>query len=130
MLFRILAYLWASPNTLVLGMPMALLARLTGGQIHLHTGVIEVSGGAVAKLLQHVPLMGGAMAMTLGHVVIARSTAAHDLTRDHERVHVRQYERWGPLFVPAYFAASGWAWIRRRDAYRDNYFERQAFNRE
>jgi hypothetical protein len=32
--------------------------------------------------------------MTLGHVVIARDQDLLDLTRAHERVHVRQCERW------------------------------------
>ena len=27
-------------------------------------------------------------------------------TRAHERVHVRQYEHWGPLFIPAYLGAA------------------------
>jgi hypothetical protein len=44
--------------------------------------------------------------MTLDHVVIARDRDSLESTRDHERVHVRQCEVWGPLFVPAYLAAS------------------------
>jgi hypothetical protein len=39
--------------------------------------------------------------MTLDHVVIARDRYSLESTRDHERVHVRQCEVWGPLFVPA-----------------------------
>jgi hypothetical protein len=42
-------------------------------------------------------------------------------------VHVRQYERWGPLFIPAYFAASGWAWWKGGHAYLDNPFEVEAY---
>jgi hypothetical protein len=50
-----------------------------------------------------------------------------DETRAHERVHVAQCERWGPLFVPAYLAAGAWAWARGRHPYFDNPFEREAF---
>ena len=48
-------------------------------------------------------------------------------TRAHERVHVRQCERWGPLFVPAYLGVSLWLMARGRDAYRDNPFEVEAY---
>ena len=38
-------------------------------------------------------------------------------------VHVRQYELWGPLFVPVYLVASLWARARGGRAYTDNRFE-------
>jgi hypothetical protein len=50
-----------------------------------------------------------------------------DHCRTHELVHVRQYERWGPLFVPAYLASSAIIWLRGGDPYRDNPFEREAY---
>jgi hypothetical protein len=65
--------------------------------------------------------------MTLGHVVWGVDPAALDRTRAHERIHVAQYERWGPLFLPAYALSSLMAWSRGQDPYRDNRFERQAF---
>jgi hypothetical protein len=40
---------------------------------------------------------------------------------------VRQCERWGPLFLPAYAIASLSAWVRGRDPYEGNRFEREAF---
>lgn len=49
-----------------------------------------------------------------------------DVTRVHERVHVRQCECGGPLFIPAYLAASAWSWLRGTGSYQGNYFERQA----
>ena len=61
--------------------------------------------------------------MTLGHVIIGRDVDCLDFCRDHEQAHVRQVERWGPLFIPAYLAASAWAWSRRRHYYWDNWFE-------
>jgi len=60
-------------------------------------------------------------------VVIGRSVAALDLTRAHERVHVRQCHRWGPLFIPAYLLASAIACLRKQDPYRANPFEREAY---
>lgn len=49
-----------------------------------------------------------------------------DATFDHELVHVRQYERWGIAFWPAYLLSSLWVRIRGGNAYWDNPFERQA----
>ena len=51
-------------------------------------------------------------------------------SRTHERVHVAQYERWGPFFLPAYVAASLWAFARGGDFYLDNVFERAAREKE
>ena len=42
-------------------------------------------------------------------------------------VHVRQCERWGPLFIPAYLVASAVLWCRGRDFYEENPFEREAY---
>jgi hypothetical protein len=67
--------------------------------------------------------------MTLGHVVLGRDQTQLDQTRTHERVHVRQVERWGPLFIPAYLIASVVQWARGKRAYADNPFEREAFDR-
>jgi hypothetical protein len=47
-------------------------------------------------------------------------------TRAHERAHVRQAERWGPFFLPAYFLASVLVAARGGHYYRDNRFERDA----
>ena len=123
---NVLRYLWASPNT-ALGLGLAAAARLTGGGVQLVDGVVEAWGGALPSLLRRVPIGGGARAMTIGHVVIARDQAALNLTRTHERIHVRQYERWGPLFLPAYFGSIAWLVLRGRDGYRDNPFEREAY---
>lgn len=61
-------------------------------------------------------------AITFGHVVLCVDRI-DDATLEHELVHVRQYETWGPLFVPVYLIASLSARARGRDAYRDNRFE-------
>lgn len=122
----LLCYLWAGPNTL-LGLAAVLLARTTGGGWSVHSGVVEAHGGAVAAVLRRMPLVRGAAALTLGHVVLGQTPDLLDVTRAHERVHVRQYERWGPFFLPAYALASLYAALRGRDPYRDNPFERAAY---
>lgn len=91
-----------------------------------YRGTIGIVGPAVAKLLVLAPIRGGAAALTLGHTILAVSEAAFYETWDHEVVHVRQYERWGIFFVPAYFACGWWQWMHHRDAYWDNPFEVEA----
>jgi hypothetical protein len=126
---RLLRYLWASPNTLV-GLVFA-AAAITAGRALLVDGVLEAHGPWLRWILRRVvPLRGGALAITLGHVVIGRDRRALEATREHERVHVVQYERLGPLFIPAYFAASLWALTRGGHPYFDNAFERQAIDAE
>lgn len=119
-------YLWVLPVSVV-GWLLALLAWMSNGSVQWVDGVLEVSGGWPAKMLCHgFPFCGPATAITLGHVVFGTSQQALDTTRTHERVHVRQYERWGVLFVLAYPLAGAWAWIKGGNPYWDNVFERQA----
>lgn len=122
-LARGLVYLWAGPTSL-LGLTVALLTVLSGGRVARSWGVLEVWGGFARGLLRATPI--GAQAITLGHVVVGRNRASLDRSRAHELIHVRQAERWGPLFLPAYLAASLWAWLCGRHYYRDNCFEREA----
>ena len=122
---RFLRYIWAGPTTLV-GLVVALLLTRRGGMATVD-GVIEAHSPLLGRALALLtPLAGGASAMTLGHVVIARDARALDITRAHERVHVRQYEVWGPFFVPAYLLAGLWALMQGGHPYFDNRFEREA----
>lgn len=110
----------------MLGLALATLA-LRGGHIELVDGCLEAHGPLLGWSFRHFPgLQGGMAAITLGHVVLARDADAIVVTRAHERVHVVQYERWGPFFVPAYLAASLWALLRGRDPYYHNWFEIEA----
>ena len=119
-------WVWAAPTTL-LG-AIVVIAGVWRARLRVVDGVVEAHGPALAWLLTHViPMSGGAAALTLGHVVIARDAQSLETTRTHERVHVRQCERWGPLFVPAYLAASLIAVLRGRHFYFDNVFEIEAF---
>jgi hypothetical protein len=118
---------WSAPTS-ALGLGIGVCCLPFGARWRIHSGVVEISGGGVAWLLEHATVLeGGALAITLGEVVLARTEAAHDLTRRHERVHVRQARRWGPFFIPAYLGASAWMWWRGRDAYRENPFEVEAY---
>ena len=124
---RLIIYFWTLPTTLT-GLWLLPLAYLTGGAAQRVNGVLEIYGGCVGWLLQHCPfLKGGVSAMTLGHVVLARDRMTADLTRAHERVHVRQAQRWGPFFIPAYLLASLIALLRGKRPYLDNPFEREAY---
>ena len=127
MIFKAARTLWTLPTTAV-GLVVGGVCTPLGARWRMVDGVLECYGGAVAWLLKHaVPLKGGAMAITLGDVVLGRTREALDATRRHERVHVRQAHRWGPLYIPAYLLASVIAWLRRSGAYRGNVFEREAF---
>ena len=121
-----LAVIWAAPWTL-LGCALGVVNLIAGGSWQLRGRVLEFEGRFLAWLLNRAPLIGGASAMTLGHSVIARTQDDLDRTRDHEFVHVQQYERWGPFFVPAYFISAGWVWCRGKHPYWDNPFEREAY---
>jgi hypothetical protein len=126
---RWLIYLWALPTTMS-GLLVTPIILLSGGEARVVDGVLEVCGGATDFFLRRIVgliLRGGASAMTLGHVVLARDAQLLIITRAHERIHVRQCEQWGPLFIPAYLFASFWAWVTGRRPYKDNFFERQAF---
>ena len=126
-LLTVLRYLWALPNS-ALGLTLALLSRLAGeARAQVLHGVLEIYGAGVRRLLRRLlPTKSAVEALTLGHVVLACDLPTLESTRAHEAVHVRQYERWGPLFLPAYWIAGALAARRGGDAYRDNPFEKQA----
>jgi hypothetical protein len=125
-LLRVFAILWASPYTL-LGLLAGAIGLCTGGHARLRGRVIEFYGGGVKWLLERFFFGRGAMAFTLGHTVLGLTDAALDISREHELVHVRQFERWGPLMGPAYLVCSLVLWLTGGRPYYDNPFERQAF---
>lgn len=126
---RWLGILWASPYTL-LGLAIGGLGLCTGGRCQRRGPAIEFHSGAVKWFIHRLRHGQFVLAITLGHVILGQTSAALDVARDHEHVHVRQYERWGPLLGPAYLLASLVAWIRGRCPYRDNPFEREAFGED
>lgn len=118
---RVAAYLWASPNTCI-GIALGLVL---GGNFRIVDGVVEVHGPRISKVLKR--LWVPAAAITLGHSVLGQSAQWLHRTRRHERVHVSQYERWGPMFIPAYVIASALLFAVGKDGYRANPFEIEAF---
>jgi hypothetical protein len=122
-----LALAWASPYTLF-GLAVGTLGLLTGGTAQIRGRTIEFYGGAVKWLILRLPHGQFTLAMTLGHTVLGQTAVSLDLAREHEWVHVRQYERWGIFFGPAYLLASLAIWLRGGRAYRDNPFEREAYD--
>jgi hypothetical protein len=121
-----IVYLWVLPNS-VLGLLSFALGLLAGARGRWVDGVLEVSGPGVCALLELMPARHPIAAITLGHVVLGRDPGCLERTRAHERVHVGQYQRWGPAFLPAYLLASLLARLSGGDAYLDNRFERQAY---
>lgn len=125
---RVIRYLWAAPCS-VLGLMLAVVAFLTGASVRRYRGTLEVTGGRFGSWISRLPSPLRFYAVTLGHVIVGVS---HDLLiahREHERVHVRQYERWGILFIPLYGIASLLQYFYGRDPYHGNRFEREACSR-
>lgn len=117
---------WASPYTL-LGLAIGGFGLAWGGRARFRDGAIEFYGGFVAECVKRLPTGITTAGITLGHVILGQTAEGLERVGKHERVHVRQFELWGPLMGPAYLSASAWLWIRRRDAYRDNPFEIEAY---
>jgi hypothetical protein len=127
-LFQVLKYSWALPNTL-LGLSFIPFTLISGGRVRVERGAIEVYGGFTRFFLSRCLLIGAA-AMCLGHVILGRNRECLDRSRNHEHVHVRQYERWGPFMLPAYFLFSFLAWRRGDHYYLGNRFEREAYGHD
>lgn len=108
-------YVWAGPWS-VLGLLLSVFFRRRS----VVRGILLAEGASWPRKLGW-----RYRAMTLGHVVL--SVDELDLrTLRHELAHVRQYERWGPFFIPAYVAATVGAKLRGGHGYRDNAFESAA----
>ena len=125
-LLKVLKVIWASPNSL-LGLLVSLLGIPFGTRAQIRQGCLEFHGGLVTAMLRRLPIGGSTAAMTLGHTILGQDRYDLDRCRDHEQVHVRQYERWGPFFLPVYLSWSLFLWAQNKDAYLDNPFEVEAY---
>ncbi|MFK7736539.1 MAG: hypothetical protein AB8B50_10940 [Pirellulaceae bacterium] len=123
---KLLLVLWASPYS-ALGVCIGLLGCATGGKGRLRDSALEFYGGGTRWMVRRLPLGDRTAGITLGHVILGQEDKMLVQIGAHERVHVRQFERWGPLMGPAYLIASLWAWGRGGDAYWDNVFEKEAY---
>lgn len=126
-LVKLAFILWTSPNTLI-GLTLGVVGVVSGGQAQIRRGTVEFHGGLLRWILAKTPIK--AVAMTLGHTIIGQDANCLDAARNHEQVHVRQYERWGPFFIPAYLLSSLYLWVLKKDPYRDNPFEVEAYEKE
>lgn len=123
---QLLRYIWVSPITLLF-LPLLGVAKLSGGKVTLHTGVIEICDGWLGrKLHQGLPLFGAVNAFTVGHIVVGVSAQHLAASRCHERVHVAQFEKWGCVFPLVYGLGSLYALARGKHAYWDNPYECEA----
>ncbi|MBX3421435.1 MAG: hypothetical protein KF752_07750 [Pirellulaceae bacterium] len=119
---------WASPYSL-LGVLVGGVGLLSGGHVRLSGGVLEFYGGFTRWFVQHLPTGAHTLGVTWGHVILGQSAQALEYAAEHERVHVRQFELWGPLMGPAYLSASLYVWLRGGHAYLDNPFEIAAYRK-
>ena len=117
--------LWAAPCTAI-GLAFAACILLAGGKAKWSNGALEVTYRnhytSCGPLARKLPFRG----IVFGHVILAVTRDELQTIGAHERVHVQQYERWGPLFFVAYAASSLWQLLHARDPYRYNHFEIQA----
>ena len=124
-LVRLPRYLWAAPCSAA-GLIIASFAILLGAKAYLRNGTLQVVGGGLATGLSRLPTRLSILAFTNGHVIFAISPKAMEAYREHELVHVRQYERWGPLFPLLYLGSSLIQKLKGRDPYFANWFEKEA----
>ena len=126
MLIKVLKYVWVFPATF-LGLIAVGLTALTGGSVRLMSGAVEVWGGFSAWFFERALRHG--CALTIGHVILGLDDYSLNRYRDHEHVHIEQYEKWGFFFIPLYLGSSLLAWVRGKHCYHDNIFEREAYSR-
>ena len=113
-----LRVLWALPGTLIglaAGFGSLVKPRSDEGTL-----VFESTRGFAAFLKKR-----GYAAITFGQVITCHGTLTPGL-RTHERVHVWQWTRGGPVFAVLYVLEGLRCVLLRRKVYRDNLFERQA----
>jgi hypothetical protein len=125
---KLLARVWAAPYS-ALGFVLGLVVVLVGGRMDRCDGALEIGGGRLGRLAARLPPPLCFSAITLGHVILGIDQATLAAVRAHEQVHVRQYERWGLFFGPAYLLSSAVQLLRGRRPYLDNHFEREAYAR-
>ncbi len=118
--------LWASTWS-IWGLGVGAVGLLTGGGVRKRGRILEFWGGILPLFLKYFPFIAGSPVATFGHVVLGRCERYLDACRPHQLIHVKQYECWGPLFVPTYLTMGFAMWCCGKRPYYDNPFEREAF---
>ena len=116
---------WASPCTL-LGLLFGVVVLAFGGTARRVGPALEFALTRQPYAALPNPFRWPFSAITLGHVIVGVSADELERLRAHEQAHVRQYERWGPLFLLAYPACSLFAILQGKPAHAHNHFELQA----
>lgn len=113
-------------NVANLSTPLGLVAAVAL-RAHLRRvdGLIVADNASLARL--------PAMAVTIGSVVLIPRRSLEDAQRvipgllEHEDQHAHQWAYClGLPFIPLYFLATGWSWLRSGDRSSANHFEAQA----
>jgi hypothetical protein len=125
-LLRVVQTVWAAPWSLF-GLGVGTLGLISGGRIRRVGRILEIWGGCLPKVLNVFPFFTGSPVATFGHVVLGRTACHLDACREHQLIHVAQYERWGVLFVPAYLVCSLVLRCSGRHPYYENPFEQEAY---
>ncbi len=121
--------IWASPYSII-GLFIGFAGVFFGGRVRIAGPAIEFYDGGIKWFVHRLPHGQFTLALTLGHVILGQTDAALAVSRKHEAVHVAQYERWGPLMLPAYLLSSCYVYLMGKRFYRDNPFEREAYDRD
>ena len=112
-LLKIEKLLWAAPCSAV-GLLFAAISLSLGGKGVWRHGALEVTyrrnQASWGKLAHALPFRD----IVFGHVILAVTEEELFRIGPHERVHVEQYERWGPLFFLAYPLSSLWEILHGR----------------
>lgn len=122
---QLLRVAWAAPCSAI-GLVLGGVLLLAGGRARVVDGAVEIALRPARADCGRRLAACKFRAITFGHVILGVTGAELDAYRAHEQVHVRQYERLGPLFLLAYPLASLWAWWRGGDPYWHNRFEVEA----
>ena len=117
--------IWTLPNTILGWLAVVALCGETERTrpVGLRGKYYVIKSGCSMYKIMDYAMIGG---ITLGEVVIIRIESLSKRIVAHEAAHVGQYRLWGPLFLPAYLAASFVSIIKDGTWYRDNWFEVKA----
>ncbi len=126
---KIAVIAWASPYSII-GLLIGCTGVIFGGRVRIVGPAIEFYDGGIKWFVHRLPHGQFTLALTLGHIILGQTDAALAIARRHEVVHVAQYERWGPLMLPAYLIASCYVYYTGKRFYRDNPFEREAYDKD
>jgi hypothetical protein len=109
---RWVARAWTGPSTVAGTLTALLGGRLPRPEPRHGCLVAAPVRGVTAAALRAM----GATAATIGTVVVSRRDPVGERLLRHEALHVRQQERLGPLFAPAYALAQA-VWGYRRNPF-------------